>query len=135
MSGPFHSLSIASSGMDVYQTWLDAVADNVANINTIRATDQVAYQERFVIAEAVEEAGGRPGGATVTRAEFGNPEGRVLYDPQHPLADDEGMILGPDMDLSDQMTHMLAAQRAYQANVAAFERARDAYMRALEIGS
>ena len=135
MSGPFHSLSIAASGMDVYQTWLDAVADNVANINTIRATDQVAYQERFVIAEAVEEAGGRPAGAAVTRAEFGNPEGRVLYDPTHPLADEEGMVLGPDMDLSDQMTHMLAAQRAYQANVAAFERARDAYLRALEIGS
>ena len=50
------------------------------------------------------------------------------------MADEDGMVLGPDMDLSDQMTHMLAAQRAYQANVSAFERARDAYSRALEIG-
>ncbi len=135
MSGPFHSLSIASSGMDVYQTWLDAVSDNVANINTIRATDQVAYQERFVVAASVTERGGRPGGARVARAEFGNPDGRIVYDPLHPLADEEGMIRVPDMDLSDQMTHLLAAQRAYQANVASFERARDAYLRALEIGS
>jgi flagellar basal-body rod protein FlgC len=133
MSGPFHSLGIASSGMDVYQTWLNAVADNVANINTIRSTDEVAYQERFVIARSVEE-GGRPAGASVTAAEFGNARGRELYDPGHPLADEDGMVLGPDMDLSDQMTHMLAAQRAYQANVSAFERARDAYLRALEIG-
>ncbi len=133
MSGPFHSLSIASSGMDVYQTWLDAVADNVANINTIRSTDEAAYQERFVVAQSIEE-GGRPAGAAVTRAEFGNPRGRELYDPGHPLADENGVVLGPDMDLSDQMTHMLAAQRAYQANVSAFERARDAYLRALEIG-
>lgn len=133
MSGPFHSLSIASSGMDVYQTWLDAVADNIANINTIRGTDEAAYQERFIVAQSVEE-NGRPGGAVVARAEFGPAEGRVLYDPQHPLADEDGMVLGPDMDLTSQMTHMLAAQRAYSANVAAFERARDAYARALEIG-
>lgn len=133
MSGPFHSLDIASSGMDVYQTWLDAVADNVANINTIGRTDEAAYQERFVVAQAIEE-GGRPAGAAVTGAEFGNPRGRLIYDPAHPLADEDGMVLGPDMDLSDQMTHMLAAQRAYQANVSAFERARDAYLRALEIG-
>ncbi len=133
MAGPFHSLSIAASGMDVYQSWLDAVADNVANINTIRATDEVAYQERFIVARAVEE-NGRPAGAVVARAEFGNPDGRIVFDPNHPLADEEGMVLAPDMDLTDQMTHMLAAQRAYQANTAAFERARDAYMRALEIG-
>ena len=133
MSGPFHSLDIAASGMDVYQTWLNAVADNVANINTIRSTDEVAYQERFVVVQAVEE-NGRPGGARVTGAEFGSARGRMLYDPGHPLADEDGMVLGPDMDLTDQMTHMLAAQRAYQANVSAFERARDAYLRALEIG-
>ena len=134
MAGPFHSLSIAASGMDVYQTWLDAVADNVANINTIRGMDQPAYQERFVIAAAVEEAG-RPAGAVVRRAEFGSPEGRIVYHPTHPLADEEGMIRAPDVDLGEQLTQMLAAQRAYQANVATFERARDAYLRALEIGS
>jgi flagellar basal-body rod protein FlgC len=134
MSGPFHSLSIASSGMDVYQSWLDAVADNVANINTIRGTDQVAYQERFIIAESSEEAG-RPAGAKVAGVEFGNPLGILVYDPDHPLADNEGMVRAPDVDLGHQLTNMLAAQRAYQANVAAFERARDAYMRALEIGT
>jgi len=133
MSGPFHSLSIAASGMDVYQSWLDAVADNVANINTMRPTDEPAYQERFIIAQAVEENGG-PGGAAVVGAAFGDAGGRQIYDPTHPMADEDGMVLGPDMDLSDQMTHMLAAQRAYQANVSAFERARDAYARALEIG-
>ncbi|MFT7597601.1 MAG: flagellar basal-body rod protein FlgC [Acidimicrobiales bacterium] len=134
MPGPFHSLSIASSGMNVYQTWLDAVADNVANTNTIRGTDEDAYQARFVIAQS-EEIDGRPAGAAVAGAAFGSAEGVLVYDPSHPLADDEGMVRAPDMDMTNQMTNMLAAQRAYQANVAAFERARDAYMRALEIGT
>lgn len=134
MSGPFHSLSIATSGMDVYQSWLDAVADNIANVSTVRSTDEAAFQERFIVARSVQATDGRPGGASVDRVEFGDPMGRLAYDPNHPLADAEGFVRLPDMDLSDQMTHMLIAQRAYQANVAAFERGRDAYQRALEIG-
>ena len=134
MSGPFHSLAIATSGMDVYQTWLDAVADNIANVNTMTSTDEAAFQERFIVASSAQSSDGRPGGAVVERAEFGNPLGRLVHDPNHPLADAEGFVRAPDMDLTDQMTHMLIAQRAYQANVAAFERGRDAYQRALEIG-
>ena len=118
--------------MDVYQTWLDAVADNVANINTIRPTDEPAFQERIVVAQARE--GRRLNGATVDRIEFGDPNGRLVYDPAHPLADDNGFIRLSSMELSQQMTHMIVAQRAYQANVSAFRAARDAYERALEIG-
>ena len=133
MSGPFHSLSISGSGMDVYQTWLDAIADNVANINNVTSTDSAAFQERFVIAQATQ-SNGSMNGAKVSRIEFGNPYGREVYDPDHVLADEEGMVRIPDIELSHQMTHMLVAQRAYQANVSAFRSARDAYQRALEIG-
>jgi flagellar basal-body rod protein FlgC len=133
MSGPFHSLSIAGSGMDVYQTWLDAIADNVANVNNVSATDQLAFQERFVIAQA-RQTNGRPDGARVSGVTFGSSLGRVVYDPQHPLADAEGFVRTPDMNLSDQMTSMVIAQRAYQANVSAFRAAREAYQRVLEIG-
>ncbi len=129
----FRSLDISTSGMDVYQTWLDAVADNIANVNTIRSTDEAAYQERLVVVSSQTD-NGKPAGARVTQAKFGNAEGIQIYDPTNPLADEEGMVRAPDMSLSDQMTHMLIAQRAYQANVSAFERARDAYRRALEIG-
>ena len=134
MSGPFHSLSISGSGMDVYQTWLDAIADNVANINNVSATDGAAFQERFVIAEAQQSRRNGFEGAAVKRIELGDPNGRVVFEPNHPLADEEGFIRLPAVDLSQQMTHMLVAQRAYQANVSAFRSARDAYQRALEIG-
>lgn len=133
MPGPFHSLSIAGSGMDVYQTWLDAISDNVANINNVSSTDEPAFQERFVIAQA-KEAGGSMNGAKVDRIEFGNPYGLEIYEPNHILADEEGMVRLPDVDISQQMTHLLVAQRAYQANVTAFRTARDAYQRALDIG-
>ena len=70
----------------------------------------------------------------VSGIELGDEEGRLIYDPNHPLADDDGMVRGPDMDLETEMTHLIVAQRSYQANVTVFERARDSYQRALEIG-
>ncbi|MPY94780.1 MAG: flagellar basal-body rod protein FlgC [Acidimicrobiia bacterium] len=129
MSAPFAILGISASGMRTHKVWLDAIADNVANVSTVRPTDEPAFQERFVEAQAVEG-----GGVTVGAVRFGDPNGRLVHDPMNPLADANGMVRAPDMDLSDQMTHLIIAQRAYQANVTTFERVRDAYSRALELG-
>ncbi|MBK5224004.1 MAG: flagellar basal-body rod protein FlgC [Acidimicrobiia bacterium] len=135
MSALFNSLAITGSGMNVYKTWIDATADNVANISTVRPTNEVAFQERFVIAQANQYDRGQIGqGASVQGVAFGDPEGRLVYDPNHALADEDGMVRLPDMDMGEQMTNLIIAQRAYQANVTVFERARDAYLRGLEIG-
>jgi flagellar basal-body rod protein FlgC len=125
--------------MRVYQTWIDAVGDNVANINTIRPTGGPAFQERYVIASASGSGSTGRGasigdGAYVAGAAFGSAEGRLVYQPDHPYADADGMVRAPDMDLPTQMTNLIIAQRAYSANVTVFERARDAYERALELG-
>ncbi len=135
MGGPFASISVAGSGMTVYRTWIDAISDNVANVNTIRSTDESAFRQRFVVAASVQgEPGSIGDGAREAGVQFGNGEGRLRYVPEHPLADDDGMVRAPDIDLADQLTHLMVAQRSYQANVSVFERARDAYQRALEIG-
>jgi flagellar basal-body rod protein FlgC len=135
MSALFNSLAITGSGMGVYKSWIDATADNVANVNTVTSTDEPAFQQRFVLAAANENGAGSIGnGARVAGVQFGDAEGRLVYDPAHPLADGNGMVRHPDMVLSDQMTNLIIAQRAYQANVTVFERARDAYLRGLEIG-
>jgi flagellar basal-body rod protein FlgC len=131
----FGSLGIAASGMHTFKTWIDATADNVANINTVRGTDEPAFQERFVVAQTTQYDRGKVGqGVRVAGVLFGDADGRLAYDPAHPLADENGFVRRPDMDLSDQMTNLIIAQRAYQANVTVFERARDAYLRGLEIG-
>ena len=68
------------------------------------------------------------------RAEFGSGEGRLVYEPDHPLADDTGYVKYPDIDLGDQMSQMIMAQRGYQANLAVVERATNAYQAALQLG-
>jgi len=73
-------------------------------------------------------------GAYVSGVLFGDPEGRAVSQPDHPYADADGMVRMPDIDMSTQMTNLIIAQRAYSANVTVFERARDTYLRALDIG-
>ena len=129
----FDTLGISGSGLMVHRKWLDAVSDNIANINTVNPSDQDAFRERFIVAQAVDYGSGS-GGVRVARAEFGDPEGRLVYEPEHPLADEEGYVRYPDIDLGDQMTQMLIAQRGYQANLAVVERATNMYQAALQLG-
>lgn len=135
MGNMFPAITTAQSGMGLYKAWIDATSDNVANINTVRRTDQPAYQARRIVGQSATAADGVTGtGARVAAVVFGSAEGRNVYEPDNPLADDDGMVQYPDISLSDEMTSLIIAQRAYQANVTAFERARDGYLRELEIG-
>ena len=134
MSITFAAFDTARSGMGAYKLWLDAVADNVSNIDNVTSSDQAAFKERFVLVTASEDANGNGTGVRVAGAAFGDPNGRLVFEPNHPLADDQGMVRRPDIDLSDQMVYMQVAQRGYQANINIFERAKEAYEAALSIG-
>ncbi|MGY1747455.1 flagellar basal body rod protein FlgC [Blastococcus sp. SYSU D00695] len=129
----FDALNISGTGLYAHRKWLDAVSDNIANINTVSSTDGEAFKERFVVAQAVDYGSGE-GGVRVARAEFGSGEGRLVYEPTHPLADQDGYVRYPDIDLGEQMTQLIMAQRGYQANLASIERATDAYRAALSLG-
>ncbi|MEW6476499.1 MAG: flagellar basal body rod C-terminal domain-containing protein [Actinomycetota bacterium] len=134
----FPTFSTVGSGLGVFRTWMDAVSDNLANINTVRPTSEAAFQPRFVVATAIgggqEAMTGGPAGARVTGIAFGDAAGRLMQDPTNPLADAAGMVRLPDIDMGDQMTQLMVAQRGYQANLAVIDRARDAYQQALTIG-
>ena len=77
---------------------------------------------------------GRPAGATVTGISLGDATGRLVSDPTNPLADAQGMVRYPDIDMGDQMTQLMIAQRGYEANLSVIDRAKDAYQQALSIG-
>ena len=129
----FDTLGISGSGLLVHRKWMDAVSDNISNINTASRTNEDAFRERFIVAQAVDYGSGE-GGVRVARAEFGSGDGRLVYDPTHALADKDGYVKYPDIDLGDQMTELIMAQRGYQANLAVVERATNAYQAALQLG-
>lgn len=126
----FDAIGIAATGLTLHRHWLDAVADNIANINTVRPTSGPAFQARYVVAQE----GQGNSGVYVQGAAFGDPNGILAYDPTNPLADAEGMVKRPDIDLGDQMSQLIMAQRGYQANAAVVDRAKESYQAALQIG-
>lgn len=128
----FDAMNIASSGLSTNRKWLDAVSDNIANINDVSAMDEAAFQERFVVARAASY--GEPKGTYVAGNMWGDPNGRVVEMPDHPLADAQGRVRLPNINLGDQMAQLMMAQRAYQANASSAERAKTTYEAAIGIG-
>jgi flagellar basal-body rod protein FlgC len=130
----FGVFGISGSGMDTYQTWLNAIAGNVANANDTGPTSQPAYQQRSLIVS--EDGTGQVGdGVKVTGVALGSAQGELSYDPQNPLADANGMVRTPTVDLPGQMVQMVMAERDYQANVSVITQARQAYESALGLGT
>ena len=130
----FDIFGISGTGVSLSQTWLDAVSDNIANINTVKRTSEAAFQARYVEAAPIDSTGANPSGVAVTGIALGSANGLVVSDPNNPLADANGMVRRPDIDLGDQMTQLMMAQRGYQANLAVVQRATDAYTAALQLG-
>jgi flagellar basal-body rod protein FlgC len=126
----FDAIGIAGTGLTLHRKWLDAVSDNLANINTAKPTDGAAFQARYIVAQ--EGAG--VSGAYVAGAEYGSAEGRLVYEPDNPVADEQGYVRYPDIDMADQMGALIMAQRGYQANASVVDRAKETYQAALEIG-
>ena len=126
----FNAIGVASTGVTVYRKWLDAVSDNIANIDNVSRTNQKAFQARYVVAQ--EAADGN--GAQVGGVAFGSAQGILTYDPENPLADSKGYVRRPDIDLGGQMSQMMMAQRAYQANLAVVDRAKESYTAAINLG-
>lgn len=126
----FDAIGIAGSGLTAHRVWLDALSDNIANINTATATDDDAFQARYVAVAAADA----PGGVQVSGVVYGDAEGRLVHEPDNPLADADGYVRYPDIDLGEQMSHLILAQRGYQASAAVVDRARTTYEAALQIG-
>ena len=127
--GAFDMLNIAGSGLAMHQTWLDCLSYNISNVNTARSTGENAFQAQYAVAQTIEG-----GGVRVSDIALGDPTGRVVFQPDNPLADADGNVRMPDIDLGSQMSQLIMAQRGFQAQSSVIKNAQDVYSSALAIG-
>lgn len=143
------SINISVSGLDAQKQRLNVIASNLANVNSTRAPGGGPYRRRDVVFQATPR---RPEfllalrrarhspldraltGVRVAQIVEDQKPGRVVYDPQHPDADATGHVTMPNVNLMEEMVNMIAASRAYEANIQAINAARTMWNRALEIG-
>ena len=141
----FSAMKIASTGLSVQRTRMNVTSSNLANIETTRTEEGGAYKRRSPVVAAVplsttfEEIFGdtiheKTHGAEVMSIEQDNAPGRLVYDPDHPDANDEGYVEMPNVNAISEMVNMLTASRGYEANVTALKALKGMAQNALEIG-
>lgn len=134
------TLSISAAGLAAERVRMQTVASNLANARTTRTAEGGPYQRRAPVFEAVQVD---PFGSLLDRelssvrvadvAVSGGP-GRLVHDPGHPDADENGNVLYPDIDVLKEMVDLMTTVRSYEANANVLDVTRDLAMRALEIG-
>lgn len=130
MMSTFGALNTAASGANLGRTWLEVVAHNIANVNTVRPANEEPFRAKLVVAQ--ERSDGT--GVTVAAITESNQAAPQLYDPGNPMADGNGVLVRPVVDLAGQMADMMAAQRSYQANLSVIRSSREAYESAMRLG-
>jgi len=122
-----------SSALDANKLRLELIAQNIANAHTTRGPDGGPYQRQTVAFEAVLDKLNHYGVSTGDVAKDTRPGPQVL-NPAHPHADEDGMVRMPNVSMSTEMVDMIAASRAYQANLSVAKTARKMAENALSIG-
>ncbi len=126
----FPTLSIATSGMNVDQLWLDTIGGNVANASDVTTPGKPVYQAQYVAAQP-----SATGGVGAVAIALGSAKGILAYDPTNPLADAAGYVARPAVSMATEMVALTTAQSEYQANAAVIKDATAAYQSVLTIGS
>jgi flagellar basal-body rod protein FlgC len=136
--GFYTSIEVSATGLSAQRLTMDTIANNIANVNTTRTAEGGPFKRQLVVfaqkneptaqaAGAVDDAGdparSRAGVDVVGIVNDQSPD-KLIYDPSHPDADPQGYVHMPNIEVVKEMVDMMAASRAYEANVTAIQEAR-----------
>jgi flagellar basal-body rod protein FlgC len=138
----YSSIEVSASGLSAERVAMDVIANNLANVNTTRTPEGGAFKRQLVIfsqkaepnanatfdpidSSDTNDLGKSQAGVEVVGITNDTGPDRMVYDPTHPDADANGYVHMPNIDVVKEMVDMIAASRAYQANVTAIQESRN----------
>lgn len=138
----FPAFSVSASGLDAQRVRMDLASANLANAQTTRGPDGGVFRKlRPIFSAQAVEFGQAMGDAEIELQKVevsgifkDQSEPRKVYDPGHPDADARGFVSLPNINLMEEMAEMLLANRAYEANITAFNTSKTMAMSALNLG-
>ena len=141
--GILTSLRIAGSALTAQRLRMDVTTSNIANAQTTRTDDGGPYRRQSVVFTPLAISSGTDGsgaagqngamGVEVSAIVQDAAPQRQVHDPTHPDADANGDVAYPNMDLVTEMTDMMSANRAYEANVTVISAVKNMAQRAIDI--
>jgi flagellar basal-body rod protein FlgC len=144
----FGGMEISASALTAQRLRMNVTAENLANAETTKTADGAPYRRKEVTLQAVDKGGFGsqlsaamgagssgvvPGGVQATAITEDQTNGKLVYDPSHPDADEQGYVRMPNVDTVTEMVDLIDAQRAYEANVTAMSASKQMFAKTLEI--
>ena len=144
----FGGMEISASALTAQRLRMNVTAENLANAETTKGADGNPYRRKEVTLHSVGSdgtfgsqlsaamgggSGVAPGGVQATAITEDQTDGKLVYDPSHPDANEQGYVRMPNVDTVTEMVDLIDAQRAYEANVTAMSASKQMFAKTLEI--
>ncbi|WMJ78593.1 MULTISPECIES: flagellar basal body rod protein FlgC [unclassified Sedimentibacter] len=137
------SLNISGAGLTAQRLRMDIISENIANIDTTRTEEGGPYRRKIAVLSSTSNFKNmlihnldeyEAGNVEVTEIVEDQSEFKLVYNPEHPDADENGYVSMPNVDSLKETVDMMEAYRAYQANITALNSMKQLAVKALEIG-
>lgn len=134
----FNVFQIAGSGMSAQSIRLNTTASNIANAESVSSSDGGTYRARQPVFKTVLNELDQPlAGASVKVSRIIESQAplRMLYRPDHPMANEDGMVYMPNINAVEEMANMISASRSFQSNVEILNTSKQMLLKTLSLGS
>ena len=134
----YNIFDISGSGMKAQSVRLTTTASNLSNANVVSGTEEGVYRPKYPIfkAEMVNSAVGgfnkTPGVEVEGIFQSAQPPAK-RYQPTHPLANKDGYVFSPNVNIVEEMTNMMSASKAYRMNIEVMSTAKELMARTLQL--
>ncbi|MEA2320208.1 MAG: flagellar basal-body rod protein FlgC [bacterium] len=144
----FGSLDISATALSAERLRMDVTAENLANAQSTRTAGGGPYRRKEVVLESTgggsfagalaaarsgAGAGSQDGGVRVAGIVEDQTPDRLVYDPSHPDANNQGYVRMPNVNPVTEMVDLISASRSYEANVTAMQTAKQMFTRTLDL--
>lgn len=130
----FNVFQIAGSALTAQSVRLNATSSNLANVDSVVSANGQPYRAKQVVFTAAPVAGQEAVGVQVRQVVEDASPPRMAYEPKNPLANEQGYVSLPNVNVVEEMVNMISASRAYQANVEMMNNAKQLILKTLAIG-
>jgi flagellar basal-body rod protein FlgC len=133
----FKVFDIAGSGLSAQSVRLNTVASNLANADSISGDPNAVYKARHPVFEAIKAGVGAQKSDAAVRVDGiveNNAPPTARYEPGNPLANSEGYVFAPNVNVVEEMVDMISASRAYQNNVEVLNTSKELMLATLRLG-
>ncbi len=132
----FPTLDISATGMHVQTVRLNTIASNMANVDSISSNSDETYRSKQPVFKTImnEETGRPQGGVMIDDIVESEAPAIMEYSPNHPMADEDGYIYRPNVNVVEEMANMMDASRTYETNIEVMNTTKQLLLKTIQLG-